>query len=167
MFTRAFIIMWSGQKACHSSLQQSCMLETWGHGTICTSNNWLHQAVLQYMKHATSGIFLFSFCPQFLSSVLPYLSQRAASHLARCEVSFQSLAFMVCEEILCLESFRGRAYSLWIWDFSHQQIINLDNPSDLAHTTLPQVIKHLTHFSGQHDSRCNLCAFGYCIPSLT
>lgn len=53
------------------------------------------------VKHATSG-FSFSFCPQFLSSVLPYLSQRASRHLARFEISFKSLAFAVYEEILLL-----------------------------------------------------------------
>lgn len=43
-----------------------------------------------------------SFCPQFLSSVLSYFSQRAATHLERFEISFQSLAFMVIEKSFCL-----------------------------------------------------------------
>lgn len=52
-------------------------------------------------------------------------------------------------------------------DLSHQWIISLHHSSDLAHTTSPQVTKHLTHFSAQHNSRCKSCAFGHCIPSPT
>lgn len=84
------------------------MLWTQGPGAICASNNWLHQAVLQHCETCHIRVFLglcgffFSFCPQFLSSVIAYLSQRAASHLARFEISFQSLAFAVYEEILLL-----------------------------------------------------------------